>query len=37
MNTNTVLSRTRQVGSSFGLANEVLSRRILRFTASFKF
>ena len=37
MNTNTVLSRTRQVGSSFLLANEVLSPRILRFTASFKF
>ena len=37
LNTNTVLSRTRQVGTSFGLANEILSPRILRVTASFKF
>jgi hypothetical protein len=38
MNSNTVLSRTRQLNaSSFGLANEILSPRILRITAGFKF
>jgi hypothetical protein len=37
MNANTILARTRQEGSTFGLAQNVLAPRILRFTAALKF
>jgi hypothetical protein len=38
MNSNTVTARTRQANaSSFLTVNEILSPRILRVTASFKF